>query len=154
MKPKAAIFLSGRVTGWQSCIKDFERAFVNYDYDIYCSLNCKEDDSQVLDFQKHPPVKKVRATLTHEYLDLSKMDMHQHHERYNMVSMFLHNKLAFELIEEEYDLYIRARNDFNTANIEGIKLFNTNIPLFSKDEISSKLWIPSVSYTHLRAHET
>jgi len=99
MKPRAAIFLSGRVHGWQHCIKDFETAFSFYDYDIYCSLNCKEYDPDYLEFSKYKPVKKIQAVLTSEYLDFSKFDMNDDHPRVNAVSMFLHNKLAFNLIE-------------------------------------------------------
>lgn len=141
MKPRAAIVLSGRISGWQHCLADFESAFSFYDYDIYCSLNCKEDDIDLLDFSKYKKVKKINAALSLDYLDLSKFEMNSDHERINMLSMFLHNKFAFNLIEEEYDLYIKARIDFITKNNEGIN-FNSHIPLFSKDELN-KLWIPS-----------
>jgi hypothetical protein len=142
MKPRAAIFLSGRVHGWQHCIKDFETAFSFYDYDIYCSLNCKECDPDYLEFSKYKPVKKIQAVLTSEYLDFSKFDMNDSHSRVNSVSMFLHNKLAFNLIEEEYDIYIRARNDFCSSSIKGVRIANSQIPLFSKEELNT-LWIPS-----------
>ena len=62
MKPRAAILLAGRIKGWQLCVKDFENAFSNYDYDIYCSLNCTEEDEDFLEFSKYKNVKKIQAT--------------------------------------------------------------------------------------------
>ena len=141
MKPKAAIILSGRVSGWLQCLRDFEAAFSLYDYDIYCSLNCKEDDQDFLQFSQYKHVKKIQAVLSKEIIDYSKFHLTEDHHRANMLSMFLHNKLAFELIDQEYDIYIRARIDFLSASVRNVHIQNTIIPMFSKDELN-KLWIP------------
>jgi hypothetical protein len=141
MKPRAAILLAGRIKGWQLCVKDFENAFSNYDYDIYCSLNCTEEDEDFLEFSKYKNVKKIQATLTDSYVDYSSYYMTKDHPAARSVSMFLHNKLAFDLIEEEYDVYIKARNDFHCSDINLEKNENSRIPIISKEELN-KLWTP------------
>ena len=93
----AAIFLSGRIKGWEQCIQHFELIFKNYNYDIYCSLNCNEEDSDYLEFSKHPKVKNIICSITEKEIDLSlyknKMETYPH-----MISMFYHNLKVDKLL--------------------------------------------------------
>ena len=112
-----AILISGRLT----CEQTRLIPKVPMNAHVYCSLNAREDEKDVLHSKLDGIWSRVRCepyvAPTH-YLN--------HPRKYgetsaqNTMSMYYHNMRAFEMLEGDYDVVLRYRSDFLTEKLPDV----------------------------------
>ena len=129
---RVAIFFSGRIKGYENCLKHLLEYKENYDTTYFCSLNQKEGDPYTETFFSSLDIKEDQRNIEEtvyppwiENFDYTRMRIHEvtnmNRNRFNTYSMFYHHHKAFVKINEyqqkygmKFDIILQYRADIRS----------------------------------------
>jgi len=143
MKPKIALLISGRATCWENCLLPVLKNSLDYDIDLFMSINNKNPDCKYFTIMKNELSSYLKNIYIGEYFVPSDFKNTSNHiysvkqlvnNKYvplNILSMWFNYKNAFEMAIDyekqngfEYDFFMTFRSD----------IIIDKIPLFKKVE--------------------
>ena len=116
---KTCVLLSGRIKTWQKNYESLKQSLINYDYDIFASLNTTDTDPDAIEFSELENVKDVICSETvypkwYENVNFYSIDSSKN----SLYSQCYHRMLVFTESRNFsiYDRYIFTRADLITQD--------------------------------------
>ncbi len=142
MKPKIALLISGRATCWENCLLPILENSIDYDIDLFMSINNKNENCEYFTLMKNKLSSYLKNIYIKEFTvpdDFINTSSHEQsvkqlvNNKYiplNILSMWFNYKNAYEMAcnyekqnNFEYDFFMTFRSDLI---IDKIPLFNAN----------------------------
>ena len=146
MKPKIALLISGRATCWENCLSQVLENSIEYDIDLFMSINNKNKNCNYFIMMKNKLKNYIKDIYIEEYKvpnDFINTSTHKYtvkqlvNNKYiplNILSMFFNYKNAFEMAcnyqkknNFNYDFFMTFRSDIIIDKIPLFKIIEDNV---------------------------
>ena len=146
MKPKIAVLISGRATCWENCLLPILNNSIDYDIDLFMSINNENENCKYFIIMKEKMSKYLKNIYIKKYIvpeDFINTSTHEYTVKqvvndklvpFNILSMWFNYKNSFKMACEyekrhnfEYDFFMTFRSDIIINKIPLFRNIRENV---------------------------